>query len=95
VYIAIASFGCIYVATVGFIYTGEHIAQKMREQYLAAVLRQNIAYFDKLGAGEITTRISSDMNSVQDGISQKVSLTITGFATFIGALVVGLVKGYG
>jgi ATP-binding cassette subfamily B (MDR/TAP) protein 1 len=67
----------------------------MREQYLAAVLRQNIAYFDKLGAGEITTRISSDMNSVQDGISQKVSLTITGFATFIGALVVGLVKGYG
>lgn len=92
VYIAIASFCTVYVATVGFIYTGEHITQKLREQYLAAVLRQNIAYFDKLGAGEITTRITADMAAVQGGISEKVGLTITGFATFIGALIVGLVK---
>lgn len=60
-----------------FIYTGEHIAGKIREQYLAAILRQNIAFFDKLGAGEITTRITADTNLVQDGISEKIALTLT------------------
>jgi ABC-type multidrug transport system fused ATPase/permease subunit len=66
--------------------------QKIREQYLAAVLRQNIAFFDKLGAGEITTRITADTNLIQDGISEKIGLTLTAIATFITAFVIGFVK---
>ncbi|KAF2773520.1 multidrug resistance protein 1, 2, 3 [Teratosphaeria nubilosa] len=92
VYLAIGEFVTIYVATVGFIYTGEHISAKIREQYLASILRQNIGYFDKLGAGEITTRITSDTNLVQDGISEKVGLTLTALATFIAAYVIGYIK---
>jgi ATP-binding cassette subfamily B (MDR/TAP) protein 1 len=56
------------------------------------VLRQNIAFFDKLGAGEITTRITADTNLVQDGISEKIGLTLTAIATFITAFVIGFVK---
>ena len=76
----------------GFIYTGEHISGKIREQYLAAILRQNIAFFDKLGAGEITTRITADTNLVQDGISEKISLTLAALSTFVTAFVIGFVK---
>jgi ATP-binding cassette subfamily B (MDR/TAP) protein 1 len=85
-------FVTIYISTVGFIYTGEHISGKIREHYLEAILRQNIAFFDKLGAGEITTRITADTNLVQDGISEKVGLTLTAMATFITAFVIGFVK---
>ncbi|KAI4107579.1 MAG: hypothetical protein L6R37_001539 [Teloschistes peruensis] len=92
VYLAVGEFVLIYVCTVGFIYTGEHITQKIREQYLAAILRQNIAFFDELGAGEITTRITADMNLVQDGISEKIALTLTAMATFVTAFVIGFVK---
>ncbi|KAK4569860.1 GTPase-activating protein [Recurvomyces mirabilis] len=92
VYLAIAEFVTIYTATVGFIYVGEHISAKIREQYLASILRQNIGYFDKLGAGEITTRITADTNLVQDGISEKVGLTLTAVATFITAYVIGYIK---
>ncbi|KAL6712815.1 GTPase-activating protein [Lecanora helva] len=92
VYLAIGEFVAIYICTVGFIYTGEHIAGKIREQYLAAILRQNIGFFDKLGAGEITTRITADTNLVQDGISEKVGLTLTAMATFVTAFVIGFVK---
>lgn len=94
VYLAIGEFVLIYVCTVGFIYTGEHITQKIREQYLAAILRQNIAFFDKLGAGEITTRITADTNLVQDGISEKIALTLTALATFVTAFVIGFVKSW-
>lgn len=92
IYLAVGEFVTIYLATVGFIYTGEHITQKIREQYLAAILRQNIAYFDKLGAGEITTRITADTNLVQDGISEKIGLTLTAVATFTTAFVIAFIK---
>ena len=91
-YLAIADFVAIYACTVGFIYTGEHITQKVREQYLAAILRQNIAFFDKIGAGEITTRITADTNLVQDGISEKIGLTLTAAATFLAAFVIAFIK---
>jgi ATP-binding cassette, subfamily B (MDR/TAP), member 1 len=52
-------------------------------------MRQNIGFFDKLGAGEITTRITADTNLVQDGISEKVGLTLSAVATFITAFVIG------
>jgi ATP-binding cassette, subfamily B (MDR/TAP), member 1 len=92
VYLAIGEFILIYVATSGYIYTGSHIAAKVREEYLKAILRQNIGYFDKLGAGEVTTRITADTNLVQDAISQKVALTITGIATFITAFIIGFIR---
>jgi len=61
VYLGIASFISTYVGMLGFSYTGERITQQIRELYLRAIFRQNIAFFDFLGSGEITTRISSGM----------------------------------
>ena len=92
VYLAIGEFCLIYTCTVLFIYTGEHITSKIREQYLRAILRQNIGFFDKLGAGEVTTRITADTNLVQEAISEKVGLTLTGVAAFVAAFVIGFVK---
>ncbi|KJZ78917.1 hypothetical protein HIM_01690 [Hirsutella minnesotensis 3608] len=92
VYLAIGEFIVTYVATVGFIYTGEHISAKIREHYLESCMRQNIGFFDKLGAGEVTTRITSDTNLIQDGISEKVSLTLAALATFVTAFVIGFVN---
>lgn len=43
-----------------WVYTGEINAKRIRERYLKAVLRQDIAYFDAVGAGEVATRIQTD-----------------------------------
>lgn len=91
-YLAIGEYVFVYIATAGFLYTGEHISGKIRENFLQAILRQNIAFFDQLGAGEITTRITADTNLVQDGISEKIGLTLTAIATFVTAFIVGFVK---
>lgn len=92
VYLFIGEFFTCYIATVGWIYVGERISSRIRENYLSAILRQNVGYFDKLGAGEITTRITADANLVQDGISEKVGLVQQSLATFITAFVIGFVK---
>lgn len=61
VYLGIGSLVTVYISIIGFSYTGEKITQQIRELYLRAIFRQNIAFFDFLGSGEITTRISSGM----------------------------------
>lgn len=92
VYLGIGEFFAVYISTVAFIYTGEHVSDKIREQYLASCLRQNIGFFDNLGSGEIVTRITADTNLIQDGISEKVALTLTALATFFAAFVVGFIE---
>lgn len=73
---------------------GEVITARIREQYIRGILRQNIGYFDKIGPGEITNRISSDITLIQEGISEKVNLVYTGFATFFAGLVIGFIKSW-
>lgn len=47
---------------------GEILAKRTREHYLKAVLRQDITFFDKVGAGEIATRIQTDTRRHSRGI---------------------------
>ncbi|KIO31568.1 hypothetical protein M407DRAFT_219400 [Tulasnella calospora MUT 4182] len=77
----------LYVVTHAYMfiwtYTGEVNAKRIREKYLASVLRQDIAYFDKLGAGEVTTRVQNDTNLIQQGIGDKFPQVISFMSAFI------------
>lgn len=75
--------------TVGFLYTGEHLTAKIRTRYLTACMHQNIGLFDMTGTGEITTRITADTSLIQEGISEKLGMSLTAMATFVTALVIG------
>ena len=77
IYLSIAEFVSTYIYTASWVYTGERLTRQIRERYLRAILRQNVAYFDKLGAGEVTTRITSDTHLIQDGISEKTAMCIS------------------
>ncbi|KAF0536907.1 multidrug resistance protein MDR [Gigaspora margarita] len=90
VYFAIFIFVATYISVATWVYTGERIARQIREQYLRAILRQNIAYFDEYSSGEVTTRITSDIHLIQDGISEKVSLTFQYIVQFILSFIVAI-----
>ena len=64
-FVGVGSFASVFMSMRGFNYTGERMTQRIRENYLKAILRQNIGYFDNVGAGEITTRITADMTLIQ------------------------------
>ncbi|KAF8627411.1 hypothetical protein AX17_006226 [Amanita inopinata Kibby_2008] len=90
VYIGIGMFVCTYTYMNIWVYTGEINAKRIREKYLKAVLRQDIAYFDKVGAGEVATRIQTDTHLVQQGISEKVALVVN----FLAAFATGFILAY-
>ncbi|KAK9342519.1 P-loop containing nucleoside triphosphate hydrolase protein [Lipomyces starkeyi] len=88
IYFAVAEFVTAYLFTFIFIDRGEILAARIRQNYLASIMKQNIAYFDKLGTGEITTRISSDTVMIQDGISEKLGYLVSFGSTFVGSFIV-------
>ncbi|KAB5595943.1 Leptomycin B resistance protein pmd1 [Ceratobasidium theobromae] len=90
VLIGIGMFICTFAYMYFWIYTGEVNSKRIRERYLQAVLRQDIAYFDNLGAGEVATRIQTDTHLVQQGISEKVPLIVS----YLGAFFTGFVLAY-
>ncbi|KAF9242522.1 P-loop containing nucleoside triphosphate hydrolase protein [Melanogaster broomeanus] len=90
VYMGVGAFVCTYTYMVIWVYTGEVNSKRIREKYLEAILRQDISYFDNVGAGEVATRIQTDTHLVQVGMSEKVALG----CYFISAFLTGFVLGY-
>ena len=56
----VGMFVCTYIYMCTWVYTAEVAAKRIRERYLKAILRQDIAFFDNVGPGEVTTRIQTD-----------------------------------
>ncbi|KAL8786825.1 MAG: hypothetical protein Q9213_002562 [Squamulea squamosa] len=54
-YVSIANFFAIYVHTGCFSLFGERLVRRMRENYFQGLLRQEIAFFDDLPAGDIAS----------------------------------------
>ncbi|KAJ7259510.1 P-loop containing nucleoside triphosphate hydrolase protein [Mycena haematopus] len=94
VIIGCGMFVCTYTYMYIFVYTAEVNAKRIRERYLKAVLRQDIAFFDKVGAGEVATRIQTDTHLVQQGISEKVALVVNFLSAFATGFVVAYVRSW-
>ncbi|PLN76740.1 multidrug resistance protein 3 [Aspergillus taichungensis] len=92
VYLGIGLFVSVYITTVGFYYTGERMTRTLRRTYLRAIIGQNIAFFDTLGAGELTTRITADITQIQEAITGNLSVSLTAAATFVSAYVIAFVE---
>ncbi|EEC79641.1 hypothetical protein OsI_20863 [Oryza sativa Indica Group] len=75
--------------------TGERQAARIRGLYLEAVLRQDIAFFEKeMTTGQVVERMSGDTILIQDAIGEKVGKFIQLTATFVGGFVVSFTKGW-
>ncbi|KAK2465352.1 hypothetical protein APHAL10511_002706 [Amanita phalloides] len=94
VYIGIGSFVCTYAYMYIWTYTGELNARRIREKYLQSVLRQDITFFDQVGAGEVATRIQTDTHLIQQGISDKVALAVQFIAAFLCGFLLAFVRSW-
>ncbi|KAJ8621637.1 hypothetical protein MRB53_030166 [Persea americana] len=75
--------------------TGERQAARIRGLYLKAILRQDIAFFDKeTTTGEVIGRMSGDTILIQDAMGEKVGKFIQLISTFFGGFVIAFIKGW-
>ncbi|KAJ1263909.1 hypothetical protein BS78_09G222300 [Paspalum vaginatum] len=94
-YLAIGSWFACFLQVACWMITGERQAAHIRGLYLEAVLRQDIAFFDKeITTGQLVERMSGDTILIQDAIGEKVGKFIQLTATFVGGFVIAFAKGW-
>ncbi|KAL8669690.1 MAG: hypothetical protein Q9168_005728 [Polycauliona sp. 1 TL-2023] len=92
VYVSIANFFAIYIHTGCFSLFGERLVRRMRENYFRGLLRQEIAFFDNLPAGDVASCLTSDIETIRSGTSEKVGIVISSFSYLLGAYIVSFTR---
>ncbi|TIB68009.1 hypothetical protein E3Q23_04449, partial [Wallemia mellicola] len=90
--IGIAMFVGVYTFQHAWVFTSERISSRIRSMYLRSILRQDIAFFDNIGAGEVATRIETDTHLVQSGISEKYHVLTQSLGTFIAGFIIAFAQ---
>lgn len=91
-YLAIAQFLAIYCHLTCWSLTGARLAQRLRERYLQALMRQEPLFFDKLPSGEVASRLNGDIQAIRSGTAEKVGIVLSSISFFVTAYIVAFIK---
>lgn len=83
-----------YITNCFWVLTGENQVRRIRSLYVHAILRQEMGWFDKAEEGSLTTRLATDTQLIQDGVSEKFGLLVMCIGQFVTGFVVAFVKGW-
>ncbi|NXP11478.1 ABCBB protein, partial [Thinocorus orbignyianus] len=68
--------------------------QKIRKAYFRKVMRMDIGWFDCTSVGELNTRISDDVNKINEAIADQVAIFIQRITTFVCGFLLGFISGW-
>lgn len=91
-YLAIAQFVLIYAHLTCWTMYGARLAQRLRENYLSNLLRQEPSHFDELPSGEVASRLSGDIQTIRSGTSEKAGIVLASLSFFVTAYIVAFIK---
>lgn len=92
VYVGVAYLVLAYISIVCWSLTGERLAQRIRQKYFRSLLDQDIAFFDDLSAGAVSSRLNGDIATIQNGTSEKVGLVLNSISFFVTGYIVAFIK---
>lgn len=82
----------VFTGIQGFIMTGiiQKISYRFREDISVKIHRMPLNYFESRNVGEVLSRITNDVDTLGQGLSQSVTQLITSVATIVGILIMML-----
>ena len=93
-YLAIAATAAGSLEIGCFELAGLRQANRIRKQYLTALLRQEIGYFDVHDTGMLLARVVSDTNAIQEAISAKLPNFIHHSSAGMIGIIIGFARGW-
>ena len=80
--------GAVFGAARSWLFTvaGERVVARLRETLYAAIVRQEVGFFDQRRTGELTNRLASDTTVLQNTVTVNVSMLLRFFIMGIGAI---------
>ncbi|XP_030843068.1 ATP-dependent translocase ABCB1 isoform X1 [Strongylocentrotus purpuratus] len=79
-----------YIQTASFGLTGERQTNRLRKAFFHAILHQEISWFDFHQTGEITSKLSDDVEKVKSGYGENVGI----FLQFLGQIIAGFILAF-
>ncbi|GAB1225191.1 hypothetical protein ENUP19_0246G0015 [Entamoeba nuttalli] len=92
IYFAIGTTVGMFLMHFCFFVLSERQGIKIRMLYFRALLRQDAGWYDFHESGELTSRIASDVQQIQDGMSQKFGVLFQTICGFIAGYAIGFSK---
>jgi ATP-binding cassette subfamily B (MDR/TAP) protein 1 len=83
-----------YLSVAFFMITAERQSQRVRELYLDALLRQEVAWHDLQNTGDLAVKLTAETRKYQDGLGDKLAQVIQQVSCFIAGLIIAFVKGW-
>lgn len=80
-----------FVSSLVSAYLSQNMVRKMRKDVFNHMIYLPIGYFDNNQHGDIMSRVTNDVDSISNTISQSLTSLISGVLTVLGALVIMLV----
>ncbi len=71
-----------------FNFSGERVVARLRRDLYAALMRQEIGFFDEQRTGELTNRLASDTTVLQMAVTANVSMLLRYSLTVIGGIAI-------
>jgi len=66
----------------------ERISKNIRTDYYTSVINQDVAFFDDRRTGDLLSRLNSDIQIIQDGLSTNVSIFVRCFVFCVTVIVI-------
>ncbi|NXA35157.1 MDR1 protein, partial [Eudromia elegans] len=67
---------------------------RIRQKFFFAVLHQEMAWFDATQIGTLNTRLTDDINTIHEGIGDKICIFVQFFSTFLAGIIIGFIHGW-
>ncbi|KAL3419061.1 Leptomycin B resistance protein pmd1-like protein 7 [Phlyctema vagabunda] len=88
VYLFIGKFVLTYIFTVCISIAATRTTKALRAAFFEKTLRQDIAFFESSSTGAVATQVTTNGNLIQQGIAEKLGLTVQAIATFVASFVI-------
>ncbi|KAM4636210.1 ATP-dependent translocase ABCB1-like [Discoglossus pictus] len=95
-YVAIG-FAVLVISTFevwAFLVSASRQTIRIRQKFFKAVLHQEMSWFDSTEIGTLNTRLTEDINTIHEGLGDKICIFVQYFSTFLTGIIIGFVNGW-
>ncbi|XP_050434282.1 ATP-dependent translocase ABCB1-like [Adelges cooleyi] len=89
-YIGVGVLFAAFIQTLCWEIACERQVHRLRKIFYRQILRQEISWYDLSDGGDMTTKLSDDLERVREGIGSKFSMVTQYVSTFFTGIIVGL-----
>lgn len=83
-----------YISMQTFSYTALRQIFKIRSNYTEKAMKQDISWYDQHQTGDFASKMSDDLNKLEEGLGDKIPMFIYMQSVFVASLVLAFVKGW-